>query len=131
MSTPPPERPSDPGDAFGEGRGAGGFEPPTTQSGDLGATYGGGGAATAAPGTGPTPGKATASLVLGIVGLVFCPVICSVLAIVFGRQAKAEIGRNPSLGGASLANAGVILGWVGVALTVLAVIFYTVVIAAS
>jgi hypothetical protein len=63
-----------------------------------------------------TPGNATASLVLGILGLVFCPIVCSLLAIIFGRQARDQIERDPSLTGAGTANAGYILGIVGLAL---------------
>ena len=68
--------------------------------------------------TGPTSsGKATASLVLGILGLVFCPLICSVLALVFGYQARREIdGSGGRLTGRGNATAGIVLGWIGVAL---------------
>ena len=65
---------------------------------------------------GRTPGSATASLVLGILGLVLCPIICSVLAIIYGNQARREIERDPSLGGAGTATAGYVLGIVGLAL---------------
>ena len=65
---------------------------------------------------GRTPGNATAALVLGILGLVLCPIVCSVLAIIFGKQARDQIERDPSLGGHGTANAGYILGIVGLAL---------------
>ena len=58
-------------------------------------------------------GQAVASLVLGIVGLVVCPVVPSVLAIILGNQARARTGSDDGF-----ARAGVILGWVGVGLTV-------------
>ena len=59
-------------------------------------------------------GKATASLVLGLVGLVFCPLICSVLAIVFGYQGRREIAASGGqLSGSGSATAGIILGWIG------------------
>ena len=64
-----------------------------------------------------TPGKATASLVLGILGMIipFLSIVLSILAIVFGTGAKREIDASSgSLGGRGLATAGVILGWVGV-----------------
>lgn len=77
-----------------------------------------------------TPGNAIASLVLGIVGLVICPIICSVLAIVFGQQAKQQIARDPNLTGAGLANAGYIMGIVGLALYGLLILVYVVGIAA-
>lgn len=68
---------------------------------------------------GKTPGKATASLVLGIVGLLICPLVCSVLAIIFGQRAKREIAANPGLGGAGIAQAGFILGIVGLVFGIL------------
>jgi hypothetical protein len=63
-----------------------------------------------------TPGNAVAALVLGILGLVLCPIICSVLAIIFGQQARQEIERDPSLTGGGLATAGFVMGIVGLAL---------------
>jgi hypothetical protein len=80
------------------------------------------------PPTGTVPasnGKATASLVLGIVGLVFCPLVASVLAVVLGYQARSEI--DASQGGQTnrgSAVAGIVTGWVGIGLTVLVVIAY-------
>jgi hypothetical protein len=60
-------------------------------------------------------GKSTAALVLGILGLVLCPLICSVLALVFGYQARREIDASGGrLTGRGNATAGVVLGWVGV-----------------
>jgi hypothetical protein len=61
-----------------------------------------------------TDGQAVASLVLGIAGLVVCPLVCSIIAIVLGNQAKARIAIDPSIEGEGMARAGVILGWVGV-----------------
>jgi hypothetical protein len=67
------------------------------------------------PGAQQTSGKSTAALVLGILGLVFCPLICSVLALVFGYQARREIdGSNGALTGRGNATAGIVLGWIGV-----------------
>jgi uncharacterized membrane protein len=80
---------------------------------------------------GETSGKAIASLVLGIGGFLIFPVVLSILAIVFGRSAKREIAERPGLGGAGLATAGIVLGWIGVALTVIAVLFVVLVVAAS
>src|SRR3954451_8914572 len=69
----------------------------------------------------PTSGAATASLVLGICGLVVCPFVCSVLALVFGYQARGQIDESGGqIGGRSSAVAGIVLGWVGVGLCVLA-----------
>jgi hypothetical protein len=66
-----------------------------------------------------TSGKATAALVLGIIGLIIFPIICSVLAIVFGSIAKGEIQRDPSLGGSGSATAGLVMGIIGIAIWVL------------
>ena len=68
--------------------------------------------------TGPhSSGKATAALVMGILGLVFCPLICSVLALVFGYQGRNEIdGSGGRISGRGSATAGVVLGWAGIAL---------------
>lgn len=99
------DRPEQPGDRpsweppLGSGPGpTPGYEPPTHQTAQK------------------TPGSAVAALVLGILGLVFCPIVCSVLAIIFGQQAKGEIERDPSLGGAGMATAGFVMGIVGLAL---------------
>ncbi len=62
-------------------------------------------------------GKATASMVLGIVGIIFCPIVLSVLAIVFGLQSRNEIDRNPgAYTNRGQAQAGFILGIVGLCL---------------
>jgi hypothetical protein len=67
--------------------------------------------------------KATASLVLGIIGIFFCPVICSILAIVFGYTARNEIAASGGMQtGGGNATAGIILGWVGIAITVIWII---------
>ena len=71
------------------------------------------------------------SLVLGILGLIICPIVCSPLAIMYGRRAKDEI-RSRGLGGEGMASAGVILGWIGIALTALGVLIVIIsVVAAS
>jgi hypothetical protein len=62
-----------------------------------------------------TSGAAIASLVLGVIGITAFPLIPSVLALVFGSRARAEIRANPDVSGEGLATAGVILGWIGVA----------------
>lgn len=79
--------------------------------------------ATSAPPTyvGRTNGKAIASLVLGIVGLTGIPFVCSILALVLGYGARREIVVTGEEGG-GLATAGIVLGWVGVALVLLAVL---------
>jgi uncharacterized membrane protein len=60
-----------------------------------------------------TNGKAVASLVLGLVGLVIFPIVFSVLAIIFGAIARKELKENPTLSGRGMANWGFWLGIVG------------------
>ena len=65
-----------------------------------------------------TSGKSTAALVLGILGLIFCPLICSVLALVFGYQSRSEIDASGGrVSGRGNATAGIVLGWIGLALS--------------
>ena len=62
-------------------------------------------------GFGHTSGKATAALALGILGLVFFPVLASIPAIVLGVQARREIRASGGrLGGSSQALVGIVLG---------------------
>lgn len=64
-----------------------------------------------------TNGLAIASLVLGILWLYW---VGSILALVFGYGAKAQIDRSGGAeGGRGLAIAGIVLGWVGVGTLVL------------
>jgi hypothetical protein len=64
-----------------------------------------------------TNGMAVASLVMGIIGIIVCPIIFGVLAIIFGFIARSQIeasrGRQS---GAGMAVAGIVLGFVGIPL---------------
>lgn len=72
----------------------------------------------------PTPGSATTALILGIVGLVICP-LTTIPAIFIGRNAVKEIdASNGQLGGRSTANAGYILGIVGTAIWALLIALF-------
>lgn len=56
-------------------------------------------------------------MVCGIVGILFCPIVLSLLALVFGIQSKKEIDRNPgAYTNRGQAQAGFILGIVGLCL---------------
>jgi hypothetical protein len=80
----------------------------------------------------PTSGAATAALVLGICGLVVCPFVCSILALVFGYRARDEIDSSGGqLGGRSSAVAGIVLGWVGIGLVVAGLALVLLVLAAA
>jgi len=63
-----------------------------------------------------TNGYAIAALVLGIVWLYG---IGSILAIIFGHIAVNQASKDPSIAGKGMAIAGLVLGYVGIALTVL------------
>lgn len=74
------------------------------------------------PRAAPNSSTAILSLVAGILGLTLFPVIGSIVALITGPMAKREISESGgTLGGESLAQVGIILGWIGVALTVFGV----------
>lgn len=72
-----------------------------------------------APAPRPTSGLAITSLVCGIAGVVLfwavLPIIASIVAVVTGHMALGQLRRQPGLGGRGLAIAGLILGYVMVA----------------
>lgn len=76
-------------------------------------------------------GLSVASMVLGIIGLVFMfvpglsgiGIVCGILAIIFGVISKRRIlESNGQLGGLSMAKAGLILGIISVVLCVLSLV---------
>ena len=70
-----------------------------------------------------TNNLAIVSLVSGLLGWTLLPWIGSIVAIVTGHMARAEIRRNADTQeGDGLAIAGLIMGWGMVALSVLAVV---------
>lgn len=68
----------------------------------------------------PTNTLAIVSLVLAILGLTFIPLIASVCAVVCGHLAKGQIKRNGE-GGSGFATAGLVIGYVSIALFVIIV----------
>ena len=71
----------------------------------------------------PTSGLAVASLVLGVGGLVVLPLIGSILAIIFGYMARRDIRQRPEqISGDGVALAGIVTGWIGVALALLGLV---------
>lgn len=82
-----------------------------------------------APGSAPSgvagPPNSTAavvSLVFGILSWTFLPVIGPIVAVVAGHMARAEIRRsNGQVGGGGMAIAGLVLGYLQIALFVLAI----------
>jgi hypothetical protein len=69
--------------------------------------------------------KALWAMILGIVSLFCCGVITGVFAIVLAQQAKREIAASGGMQrGAGQAQAGLVLGIIGIALTVLGLLVY-------
>lgn len=70
-----------------------------------------------------TSSMAIVSLIFGILAYVFLPFIGALIAVICGHSARAEIRRAPpgSIDGDGLALAGLILGWIQLAFTVIAV----------
>jgi hypothetical protein len=62
--------------------------------------------------------KAVLSLILGIVGFFFLPIIISIFAIIFGWSALADVERTPALKGKDMAVVGLALGIAGIILAI-------------
>lgn len=71
--------------------------------------------------TKPNHAMAIVSLVLGVLGLIaVLPFIGPIGAVITGNHAKKEIQQNPNqYSGETLAQAGIVLGWIGIALSIL------------
>jgi hypothetical protein len=79
-------------------------------------------AAPATPGR-PTSALAIASLVSGLLGWTLLPWLGSLAAVITGHMARAEIRRsNGAMDGDGLAVAGLVLGWIMIAFSVLAIL---------
>ena len=62
-------------------------------------------------------GKATAAMVCGIIGIFLCPIVLSLLAVIFGVTSKNEIDASDgAYTNRSSATAGLVLGIIGLAL---------------
>jgi hypothetical protein len=82
--------------------------------------------------TGPKPnGLAIASLVLGIAQIFIC-IIGGILALVFGYIARRQIDESGGTqGGRGMAIAGIILGWIGIGLSIAYIVGIIIAAAAS
>lgn len=75
----------------------------------------------------PTSNMALASLILGILGWLMLPIVGSILAIILGHAALGEIDRSEGqIGGRGLAQAGLILGYVALGISVLSIVLLVV-----
>ena len=71
----------------------------------------------------PTSGLAIASLVAGLIGWTFAPIVGALVAVVTGHMARAEIrSRRGEVSGDGLALTGLILGYVQLVLAALALL---------
>lgn len=84
----------------------------------------------------PSSGKATASLVLGIISLVFfwmsffaiVSVICSIIGIVLGNSARKELSPEQGKGRAT---AGLVCSIIGLVLSVIMLVVFTLIVVAA
>lgn len=74
-----------------------------------------------------TSGLATFSLIAGIVSWFLCPGIAAIAAIISGHIAKGQIRDSGGrLTGSGMATAGLILGYLQIALTLIGICIYLV-----
>ncbi|MES2404814.1 MAG: DUF4190 domain-containing protein [Pseudomonadota bacterium] len=72
-----------------------------------------------------TSSLAIVSLIFGILAYIFLPFLGALIAVICGHSARSEIRRAPpgTIEGDGLALAGLILGWIQLACTFIAVVF--------
>ena len=76
----------------------------------------------------PNSSLAIISLVAGILGLTFFPLLGSIVAIITGMMARKEIRESAgALGGDGMATAGFVMGWIGIGLAALGLCVFGVV----
>jgi hypothetical protein len=92
----------------------GGLVPPPPPPGST--AYGAAPAFGVQPAPPRTSSKALAAFILSLVAFVVCPIVASIAAIGLGSSAKQEIARSPGMGGRGLAQAGIVLGVIGLTL---------------
>ena len=69
------------------------------------------------PATPPTSGMAIGSLIASIAGFIIVPILGGIVGLILGYVAKKQIRESEgTLAGAGLATAGIIMGWIQVAL---------------
>lgn len=72
-----------------------------------------------------TSSLAIVSLIFGILAYLFLPFLGALVAVICGHSARSEIRRAPpgTIEGDGLALAGLILGWIQLAFTAIAIVF--------
>ena len=79
-----------------------------------------------------TSGKAIASFTCSLVGLFVCVFVGQIIGIVLGHQAKREIQFSEGrLCGDGLATAGIVIGWIGIGLDILLILFWALIIGST
>lgn len=74
------------------------------------------------PAAPPTNGMAVGSLIASILGLTLFPTIGSIIGLILGYMARNQIRESEeTMSGEGLATAGIIMGWIGVALAVIGI----------
>jgi hypothetical protein len=78
------------------------------------------------PASQKTSGLAITSLVFGILSLCCTAFVPAIVAIICGHISRGQIKKSEgSIGGGGVAMAGLILGYIGLAFSILAVVFWT------
>jgi len=73
----------------------------------------------------PTSGMAITALIFGISGLTFLPLLGSIIAVILGPMARSDIRRRPDeVSGDGIALIGLVLGWIGIGLTILGALIF-------
>jgi hypothetical protein len=66
----------------------------------------------------PTDGKATASMVFGILSILCCGILAGIPAIILGHISKSNIRKSMGqLGGGGMATAGLVMGYISIGLS--------------
>lgn len=70
------------------------------------------------------PGSAIASLVLGVASFLLCGIFFSIPGVILGYQARKQIAANPDgVGGADMVKAAIIVNWINIAISIVAIVF--------
>ena len=77
---------------------------------------------TSPPAAPQNSGLAIGSLIASILGLTLFPTIGSIIGLILGYMARNQIrDSGGTMGGEGLAKAGIIIGWIGIALAVVGI----------